>query len=41
MEILAREYNISQLEIVKSGKGADMIVGHTKECADAGQFHRK
>lgn len=31
MEILAREYNISQLEIVKSGKGADMIVGCTKK----------
>lgn len=30
MEILAREYNVSQFEITKSGKGADMIVGRTK-----------
>lgn len=31
MEILARELHISQLEITKSGKGSDMIVGFTKE----------
>lgn len=30
MEILAREYQISQLEITKSGKDAHMIVGCTK-----------
>lgn len=33
MEILAREYQISPLDITKSGKGADMIVCRTKEYA--------
>lgn len=31
MEILAREYQISPLEITKSGEGANMIAGRTKE----------
>lgn len=33
MEILAREHQISQLEITKSGEGSDMIIGFTKENA--------
>lgn len=31
MEILAREYGISPLQITKSGKRAEMLVGRTKE----------